>query len=296
MVERAFKIFDGPDKGRTFIVSDKPFSLGREKGCDAVLDGDRTSRVHARLVPEGDQIFVVDENSSNGTFVNGTLVTRRPLEQGDIIEIGRNRIVFGAQSPSPADLAAIAGPVLQPKLDSKVASAPTQMLADGAFVPAVEPVETRITEIIEAVAEEAEPLAQEFGIHLSVEMEMKPDVAFVDPNRLHTALTGILAILLKLQAPTSPEEKPPEATVALRTGSIPAHDRFQIELIWIGPALPVERVAALEKEGAFRQAQYAAIQHGGILQIMPPDSHGTFARMILPLKSQDVPGRTLVRE
>jgi len=295
MAERIFSIFDGPDKGATFVMGDQPVALGREGGCDVVLHDDRASRVHARIMPEGDRLFIVDENSSNGTFVNGVFVNRQSLAEGDVIAIGHNRIVFGREAPSRERLAAIAAARLQQTARTAAFGAPTEMLVPPSVLP-IHPAETKITEVLEAVVEAAQPVAESRGIHLSVEMEMKSDIVFVDANRIYGALAEILSRLLRLRTPPEHEETIQEATLALRTSHDPTRGGVAIELIWIGPPLPLDQLASLAREGAFRQAEYTAIQHGGLLEFTPPDSPDTLAYLRLPRRRRDVPDRTSVVE
>ena len=42
----------------------------------------------------GSQFFVVDLGSTNGTLVNGEVVTERELKNGDSITIGQNAVNF----------------------------------------------------------------------------------------------------------------------------------------------------------------------------------------------------------
>lgn len=65
-------------------------SFGRGSEADYRFADDGLSRLHSTIFREGDQIWIVDENSTNGTFVNGEQVGARgtPLENGDTIRIG----------------------------------------------------------------------------------------------------------------------------------------------------------------------------------------------------------------
>ena len=65
-------------------------SFGRGDEADLRLDDDGLSRLHAVIYREDEQIWIVDENSTNGTFVNGERVSSSgtALFDGDIIKIG----------------------------------------------------------------------------------------------------------------------------------------------------------------------------------------------------------------
>ncbi len=74
-----------------------PITIGRAGQNDIVLANSRVSGTHARVVEGDDGITLVDNNSTNGTFVNGTLA-RGPIivEPADAIEIGAFTLHFEA--------------------------------------------------------------------------------------------------------------------------------------------------------------------------------------------------------
>lgn len=65
-------------------------SLGRGSDADLRFDDDGLSRLHASVYREGDKVWVLDENSTNGTNVNGKPVPPIgvSLFNGDSIQIG----------------------------------------------------------------------------------------------------------------------------------------------------------------------------------------------------------------
>jgi hypothetical protein len=77
-------------KGETYPLGDE-LTVGRGGGCGVVLPDDQfVSTVHARLFRRGDDLFVEDLGSRNGTFVNGAQVqapTR--LRRGDRVQFGQ---------------------------------------------------------------------------------------------------------------------------------------------------------------------------------------------------------------
>jgi transcriptional regulator with GAF, ATPase, and Fis domain len=75
-------------------LSSSPFTIGRSRENGLPVAEIRASRRHCRVESANGKWFVVDENSSNGTLLNGKLVGRASLSPGDLIEIGRTRIFF----------------------------------------------------------------------------------------------------------------------------------------------------------------------------------------------------------
>jgi pSer/pThr/pTyr-binding forkhead associated (FHA) protein len=79
---------------RTVELGDE-LSIGRTDLANLVLDDTGLSRVNTTFFRDDDDILVADENSTNGTFVNGQKVTGRPrvLSDGDEIRIGSNTTI-----------------------------------------------------------------------------------------------------------------------------------------------------------------------------------------------------------
>jgi hypothetical protein len=111
--------------GRTFELAGDELSIGREAGNDIVLGESGVSRHHARLIAQGDGWVAVDLGSSNGMFVNGERVTRRPLAPGDQLRIGKHVFVYqGAAAPAPSLAPAPAPPAYAPVPPPAYAPAP----------------------------------------------------------------------------------------------------------------------------------------------------------------------------
>jgi len=87
-------IMAGPQKGRSFSLGRNTL-MGRDPVlCDVALPDRRVSRQHARIRQEGDQFYIYDLASVNGTFVNGEAVVRAELRESDRILIGNTELQF----------------------------------------------------------------------------------------------------------------------------------------------------------------------------------------------------------
>jgi pSer/pThr/pTyr-binding forkhead associated (FHA) protein len=62
--------------------------MGRGFTADVRIEDQRVSRRHAILVQRGARVRLLDDRSSNGTFVNGRRIIESDLEDGDVILIG----------------------------------------------------------------------------------------------------------------------------------------------------------------------------------------------------------------
>jgi hypothetical protein len=63
--------------------------IGRGLAADIRLEDCHASRRHAIIAQRGDGARVLDDRSSNGTFVNGRAVAVGYLNDGDVLRIGR---------------------------------------------------------------------------------------------------------------------------------------------------------------------------------------------------------------
>lgn len=70
--------------------------LGRGKHCDFVIESNRVSREHARFTRKGNDFFVEDLGSSNGTFVGAgskeKLISPKKLKDGDDVTFGTEKV------------------------------------------------------------------------------------------------------------------------------------------------------------------------------------------------------------
>jgi len=67
-------------------------TLGRSRDCDVVVPDPNASRVHAEIRHIGLDYYLVDMGSTNGTEVNGQVVKRHALADGDTIVMGTTEI------------------------------------------------------------------------------------------------------------------------------------------------------------------------------------------------------------
>jgi hypothetical protein len=87
-VKVSLQIESGYDKRD--IAVDNEISLGRSDAADIVLGDQGLSRKNTSFFIDEGEVFVADENSLNGTFVNGEKISGRPrpLRSGDVVKIG----------------------------------------------------------------------------------------------------------------------------------------------------------------------------------------------------------------
>ena len=135
---------DGPyirveDSGLTMPLREDVTTIGRGRSVDVHLSDPSVSRLHAEIIRRGAYAYVTDLGlSRNGTRVNGRLVARRVLEEGDVLSFGAARCrVFGfvpEEFAAEVELRRPAAPELTRRELDVVTSLCRPALSDEAFV------------------------------------------------------------------------------------------------------------------------------------------------------------------
>ena len=91
-------LIDNSEERRTVTLGDE-LTIGRAAPSNLVLADAGLSRKNTTFFRDGEDVLVVDENSTNGTFLNGEKLANRPrvLKNGDELKIGsetRIRVEF----------------------------------------------------------------------------------------------------------------------------------------------------------------------------------------------------------
>jgi pSer/pThr/pTyr-binding forkhead associated (FHA) protein len=109
-------------------------TLGRRPYNDIVIDNLAVSGEHAVLQLTGNEVFLEDLNSTNGTYVNGKAVKKQLLQNNDTVEIGKYKIKFINEAPGATfEKTMIIKPGMVPPMPKPGAPAPA---AAGAAVAA----------------------------------------------------------------------------------------------------------------------------------------------------------------
>lgn len=87
-------VSEGSLTGTTVALQGQTISLGRAHDSTIVLDDDYASSRHARIYPDRDGQWIVEDlGSTNGTYLNRTrLTTPTPIPPGAPIRIGKTVI------------------------------------------------------------------------------------------------------------------------------------------------------------------------------------------------------------
>ena len=105
-----------PEGTQEVSVDRGRISFGRGSDADYRFPDNSLSRLHATVYREGDRVWIVDENSANGTLVNGQPVAPAgtPLHNGDSIRLGNETTLrVYVREPAPTQPAP---PMASPKV------------------------------------------------------------------------------------------------------------------------------------------------------------------------------------
>ncbi len=98
-------IYPTPEGSQEIILRDGKTTFGRGSEAAYRFADDGLSRLNSTVYREGDRVWIVDENATNGTFVNGGRVSGSgtPLKNGDTIKIGhRTNLKVKISAPASA--------------------------------------------------------------------------------------------------------------------------------------------------------------------------------------------------
>jgi pSer/pThr/pTyr-binding forkhead associated (FHA) protein len=86
---------------KEFPLDKEQLSIGRKPHNDVQIDDITVSGQHAVVSVEKNfyletlkDIYIEDQNSTNGTFVNGKKIKKHMLRHGDVVQIGRHEFKF----------------------------------------------------------------------------------------------------------------------------------------------------------------------------------------------------------
>ncbi len=83
-------------------VKQGDMKIGRKPGCEIHLDNLAVSGEHANIFSIGEDSFIQDMNSTNGTFINNKRITKHHLRNGDNVVIGKYSLTYLSDAASAA--------------------------------------------------------------------------------------------------------------------------------------------------------------------------------------------------
>lgn len=77
-----------------YNMSKERYTVGRLQDNDIRIDNPTVSGHHSLIINILNDSFLEDLNSTNGTYVNGRLIKKHALQNGDVITVGRHQLRF----------------------------------------------------------------------------------------------------------------------------------------------------------------------------------------------------------
>ena len=106
------------------------YHIGRSRDNDIVIDNPSVSRKHGQLYFDAGQAYIIDLESTNGTFVNGRRVHgKQPLTNSDVVRIGTQ--VFPWRNYLPQGVQEVVEPstYIEPPVESSTRASTSQVLS-----------------------------------------------------------------------------------------------------------------------------------------------------------------------
>lgn len=86
-----------------FPLNKERITIGRRPDNDVVIDNLAVSGKHALIITILDDSFLEDLGSTNGTYVNGRLIKKHALKDGDVIGVGKHELRYLNEHASGGD-------------------------------------------------------------------------------------------------------------------------------------------------------------------------------------------------
>ena len=123
----------------------KEYLLGRQAECDVVIRSNLASRVHAKIFFKGEKWHIADNNSTNGTVLNGKKITSAQIANYDVLRIGDHIIEFNEDE------------LLQSIISGGAAAGSLSVEEKFASVEIVSELEKKVAESVKKFGENATP-------------------------------------------------------------------------------------------------------------------------------------------
>ncbi len=87
-------VIDGPNCGKSVHLSDQTVKVGTSQECDLKVDDETVSRVHLTVCQGAGGFQVVDRDSTNGSFYEGSRISQAVVPAGAALKIGKSSLII----------------------------------------------------------------------------------------------------------------------------------------------------------------------------------------------------------
>lgn len=121
-----------------FELDQERLTIGRKPENDIQIDNLAVSGKHSMIITILDDSFLEDLGSTNGTYVNGKLIKKHALKDGDVIAIGKHELKYINENASDDDDEFEKTMIIKPG-SASAAVAAAQAAQDAGAAPAPTP-------------------------------------------------------------------------------------------------------------------------------------------------------------
>ena len=173
-------VLTGARAGAVFELPDMPTVVGRSPEAHFQLDDPWISSMHAMFERRGSELWVVDLESRNGTFLGKERIQEALLPPGAVLRFGRTEVRVERERSRPRD-----PPTPRPSnLTPLPPSRPTSRLD----APAI----TGPHGVLQAhLLADPLPLARRTVALLRLSLHLRPELAAPEPDQVHAALEAL---------------------------------------------------------------------------------------------------------
>ncbi len=138
-----------------FALDKERITIGRRPTNDIHIDNLAVSGEHAMILTMGNDSFLEDLNSTNGTMVNHKLIKKHVLQHNDVIEFGKYQLKYLSDNQAKK-------PQTDGFVQTMLVSKPKSADAQNAVAPVAAAAETATMPVpIQASEQAAEPLPEQ---------------------------------------------------------------------------------------------------------------------------------------
>ncbi len=94
-VKFVLSVLNQSSKSSSWMLNEGNYTVGRLAEHEIILDDVTVSRNHGKIIIESDNTKIIDNNSTNGIYINNLLINdSTELNSGDKIQIGKFLLLF----------------------------------------------------------------------------------------------------------------------------------------------------------------------------------------------------------
>ena len=94
-IKFVLNVLNQNSRSSSWMFNDGNYTIGRLEEHEIILDDVTVSRSHGKIIIDNNSAKIIDNNSTNGIYVNNLLIKdKSELHSGDKIQIGKFLLLF----------------------------------------------------------------------------------------------------------------------------------------------------------------------------------------------------------